>query len=205
MEAYLGYDPGGRDANAVALLIVDGTVAEFSTALVNSVDAGVAWCSTQLNGREPIAIGVDAFLFWETGPGGWRACDKWLRERYPRVRNSVLSSNSATGSMSIQGMAFAIAARQIWPEAQLIEAHPKVLYFARRGVKYSWEVGMTEWLKNVLNATGSVAITTDHEWDALFSAWAAYQGARGRWPMDLRQMSESVIEPAGPVRYWWPD
>lgn len=51
----------------------------------------------------------------------------------------------------------------------------------------------------------------DHEWDALISAWAAYQGHeskqdRAGWKNLVDCETKSALEfPAGPVEYRWPD
>jgi len=37
-----------------------------------------------------------------TGPGGWRPADRWLRETYPVIRNSVMPLNGLAGSMSLR-------------------------------------------------------------------------------------------------------
>jgi hypothetical protein len=202
---YLGYDPGGRNANGVSILCAGPSTLSFDTRIVDSVDQALKWFQTELGGAAPAAIGVDTYLFWETGPQGWRAADLWLRERYPLVGNSVCSSNSAFGSMAVQGMSLAIKARTLWPQVKLVEAHPKVLYFARTRLKYAWPGDMTAWLHQEVGFDGGGEIRTEHEWDALISAWAAYQGTEGRWPRDLRELSPQAVEPAMEVSYWWPE
>lgn len=202
---FLGYDPGGDAANGVSVFAIQGGARACATSLVESVDAALHWFEERLGGREPTALGIETYLFWETGTGGWRAADHWLREQYPTVRSSVFCSNSAAGSMAIQGMALAIAAKRRWPNVRLAEAHPKVLYFCLTSKKYEWPTDMRDWLAHETSVSPEQPVGTEHEWDALLSAWAAYQGSQGLWQRDLRSLSRSAIEPAGPVSYWWPN
>jgi hypothetical protein len=50
--------------------------------------------------------------------------------------------------------------------------------------------------------------SSDDEWDAAISAYAALQGIRGRWTHDLHTLPtrdfERLIWPAGPTQYYWP-
>lgn len=204
MKSFLGYDPGGRDAKGVALLQIDGAEVRYVTALVDSVDGAMAWFHQHLRGGLPTAIGIDTYMYWETTRGGWRAADLWLRERYPTVRDSIFCSNSAYGSMSVQGMALAIEARLAWPDASLTEAHPKVLFHALTNRKYAWPGDMGAWLLRQIGCMAGTDLDTDHQWDALLAAWAAAQGHAGNWALDLRQKSHRTVEPAGAVKYWWP-
>lgn len=205
MQSYLGYDPGGKRANGVSILTFDRGKVSFRTSLVDSVAAAQEWFSQELAGASPQAIGIDTYLYWSTRPQGWRRADLWLRKRYPSVANSVFSSNSAFGSMAVQGMSFAIRARETWPAAKLMEAHPKVLYFALAKAKYDWPGDMVGWLFEQIGMPLSADVQTEHEWDALLSAWAAFQGMTGNWPRDLAEISSDVVRPAGPISYWWPE
>jgi hypothetical protein len=107
--------------------------------------------------------------------------------------------------MAVQGMALAIAARQKWPDVKLVEAHPKALYYATSNLKYRWPGEMSRWLFQQIKSANETMVATEHEWDALISAWAALQGASGYWTNDLRQLSQSAIEPVSDVAYWWPE
>src|SRR5271166_7163486 len=103
---YLGYDPGGaNNSNGVAILDVSGTEPVYEVNSVKSVDEAIDWFSYRSDGRVPVSAGIDAFLYWDTGRCGWRDADLRLRDSYPSVGNSVLSQNSAYGSMAVQGMA----------------------------------------------------------------------------------------------------
>jgi hypothetical protein len=202
---YLGFDPGGLFAGTgVALFSIRDKAPYCITDCVESVDDAIKWSIERLAGEAPKAAGLDTFLFWETGKGGWRGADLWLRKQYPVVKSSVLSSNSAHGSMSIQGMSLAIQLRGRWPQVELIETHPKVLWYALTMQKYDWPSDMAEWLLNEMDCL-TAEIANDHCWDAALSAWAAFKGHTKCWKRDLRELSRSPIEPAGRSAFWWPE
>ncbi len=106
--------------------------------------------------------------------------------------------------MAVQGMAFAIRARALWPGIALHETHPKVLYHALTHRRYDWGADMDSWLLGRIGCRDTASPASEHEWDALVSAWAAFSGGMSDWSVDLRGMSEDAIEPAGAVSYWWP-
>jgi len=91
--------------------------------------------------------------------------DLYLRETYPQVRNSVISSNGLYGAMVVQGMAMAILLREQWGDILLNETHPKVQYYAQSGVVYRFGNSMTEWLKNQMSLTSFPDISNEDEWD----------------------------------------
>lgn len=202
---YLGFDPGGQVAGTgVALLTIGGETPRCVTGCVDSVDDAFNWSLDRLAGQTPNAAGLDTFLFWETRKGGWRSADEWLRKRYVAVRSSVLSSNSAHGSMSIQGMSLAMLIRARWPQVDLIESHPKVLYWALTAQRYDWPSDMAIWLRNQMDCL-TAEISNEHCWDAALSAWTAFKGHTRCWKRDLRELSRAPIEPAGRCAYWWPE
>ena len=103
--------------------------------------------------------------------------------------------------------ALAMLIRRCWPEVRITETHPKMLYYACANCASRWETDrevMLQWLSAKLDCRCDAA--TDHEFDALMSAWAAREGFCGAW-RDLRKLStnDSILEPAGPVHYWWPE
>ncbi len=204
---YLGYDPGGMvNGTGVALLTIGDGPVRCATGCVDSVDDALEWSSDKLSNHAPDAAGFDTYLFWETGRGGWRPADRWLRTQYDEVRDSIFCSNSARGSMAIQGMALAIRLQKCWPQVDLIETHPKVLYYALSGRRYDWRrraSDMTKWLLGQMDCA-SAEIFNDHCWDAAISAWAAFKGHTHCWPHNLRADSLDPIEPAGSCAYWWP-
>jgi hypothetical protein len=202
---YLGFDPGGEHSTGVALLTVGDGQTRCKADCVASVDDALKWSSDRLLDDAPNAVGIDTFLFWETGRCGWRPADRWLQDRYADVRKSVFSSNFASGSMAVQGMALAILVRRRWSQVELIETHPKVLYRALAGQKYNWPSNMREWLIAQTELEQETIISNDHCSDAILSAWAAYKGHSRCWKRDLRALSHAPVEPAARCAYWWPE
>lgn len=213
-ECIIGYDPGGKRAHGVAKLEVqDGTAVRLSTKVLNTAEEVLSF----LESATPIAaIGVDTLTCWSTGPSGWRPADRWLREQYPDVQNSVVSPNSLFGSMGLNGMAVLIEARRRSPAVHITETHPKVLYwhFARAPYDYPGSRGaMDELLEQRLNV--AVSTGTEHEWDAAISALAALESYTGRWTRDLHTIEsnksretnerERLIQPCGKTLYSWPE
>jgi hypothetical protein len=84
------------------------------------------------------ALGVDTLTCWSTGPGGWRSADRWLRQQYPAVRNSVVTPNGLFGSMGLNGMAVLISARKRFDNLFITETHPKVLYWQITRARYDY-------------------------------------------------------------------
>lgn len=199
---FLGYDPGG--VGGVAVLDLREDCPRLATASVRSVDEALGFFRKALAGAVPTAAGLDTLLYWETGRGGWRQSDLWLRKRYADVANSVVCSNSMYGAMAVQGMALAMRLREAWPDLPLCETHPKVLYRAMTGRRHSWGPEMDRWLLDAAGCPEAVAPSNDHEWDALVSAWAASNWASGNWTDDLRSLSSAAVEPTGGVAYPWP-
>jgi hypothetical protein len=210
----LGYDPGGESGVAFGEVAARGISVICST--VDSVSSALHWFEVELNDQEPIAIGVDAFLFWSTVRSGWRPADIWLRERYPEIRQSILCTNSTSGSMAIQGMALALACRVPgrWPEAKLNEVHPKVLWHEVSGhMPYPriWPspeaASACGWLENHGMAFRSRRPSNEHEFDAALAVWITAKGIEA--PLFdlvgfLESGSDSLIFPAGKVAYFWP-
>ena len=96
-EIIIGYDPGGNDAHGLAELHVhDGRAIRISTRTLGTAEDVVSALDSL---SSLAALGVDTLSCWSTGPSGWRPADRWLRERYPDVQNSVVSPNSLFGSM----------------------------------------------------------------------------------------------------------
>jgi hypothetical protein len=206
----LGYDPGGKGANGVALLHVPegGSSPEAWVHICNSVEQALAWVERKMSEGGWFcldAAGIDTYLSWSTEPSGWRPMDIFLRQNYPRVEKSVFSSNSAYGSMAVQGMAMALRLRQLWPDIRLNETHPKVLYHALSGRMYSFGRVMTEWLLGQFAPPLSLIIYAQHQWDALLSTVATWKGIRELWTRDLMEGHENcLLCPAGAVTYYWP-
>lgn len=202
---FLGFDPGGQIGAAV-VRFVDFDRTEVEVCTVSSVDDAVEWAIRVSPENGPIGAGIDAPLSWSTTRSGWRPMDRFLRERYPTMQKSVLSSNSAFGAMAVQGMALAIRLRERWPSVALNETHPKVLYHALTGGAYARD-DMTEmigWLQNCFDPPLTCRTTDEHQWDALISAWGTWQGITDSWQNDLCAGHDDLLFPAGKVRYYWP-
>jgi predicted nuclease with RNAse H fold len=204
----VGYDPGGNDAHGVAHLSLEGGRAvAISTDTLNTSEDVISSLD-----RFPAvaAIGVDTLTCWSTGGGGWRPADRWLRERYKSVRNSVMTPNRLAGSMALNGMSVLLAIRKKFPNIVIVETHPKVLYWALAKKRYDYvsaKADMERMLSEALGAT--VATANDDEWDAAMSAFAAASGVLGRWTHDLHALptspSERLISPCGKTNYFWPE
>ena len=51
----------------------------------------------------------------------------------------------------------------------------------------------------------AINISNDHEWDALISCWATFNGLAGNWKTDLMPGVGNLLLPqAGSVNYFWP-
>lgn len=203
----IGYDPGGDAAHGLAILSVEaGRSVSIETTTLATVEDVVSRISAI---PTIVALGIDTLSCWSTGRCSWRPADRWLRAKYPMAIKSVVSPNGLYGSMGLNGMAALIAAKEFHPDAQLTETHPKVLYWHLAGEKYSWTEAsrrMTEQLSTWLSC--EVKPSTEHEWDAALSAYAALQGLNGLWTLDLHTLpvdtGERLIAPAGPTHYFWP-
>lgn len=204
----IGYDPGGNGAHGVAeLRIEDGNAVSVATRTMDTAEDVIAF----LEGRPSVvAMGVDTLTCWSSGKSGWRPADRWLRQRYGAVQNSVASPNSLFGSMGLNGMAVLVAVRSTRPDLLITETHPKVFYYHLSGQKYDYQQGRAE-MDAALSATLGVPVVpaTEHEWDAALSAFAALQGLRQRWPNDLHRLAtergERLITPCGMTHYFWPE
>ena len=98
----------------------------------------------------------------------------------------------------------AIRTRSRWPNIQLNETHPKVLYYALAGRRYEFGPEMIDWLGDQFRPPLSVKVDNDHEWDALISCLATYNGLVGDWKHDLMTDAEGLLHPAGDMTYFWP-
>jgi len=206
-QLFVGYDPGGDGAHGLAQLrLVEGEKVILSTTTVGSSEQVIAF----LEGPSVDGIGGDTLTCWSTGGGGWRPADKWLRAKYPDVRNSVMTPNGLAGSMGINGMSVLVATRRRLPEIRVVETHPKVLYWALARRKYSYAASSSDMDAMLGEAIGAECRTSnDHEWDALLSAFAAARGIQGRWTNDLHALptglDSRIISPCGTTNYYWPE
>ena len=150
----------------------------------------------------PAGLGVDAPLWWCSGPGGLRRADKWIRDQYGLHHRNVQAVNSLWGSVLAQGMMLVARLRELFPELNVTETHPKAVLVA---------VGRELWATHLKAIPTRITLDSkpDHERDALISAIAAREGVEGRWKRDLidhRYPSEQ--DPSAhwlaPVHYFWP-
>jgi hypothetical protein len=57
---------------------------------------------------------------------------------------------------------------------------------------------MIQWLCRQNDSFRGWKPRNEHEWDALLSAWATYQGITGRWTTDLMPEAVKALFPTGP-------
>ncbi|MEK5183364.1 hypothetical protein [Paenibacillus sp. FSL P4-0288] len=214
----IGYDPGGKNANGIAYLKVSqaNKITGFNSTTCNTLDEVLYWLfvEEQLNPGNILCAGIDAFLSWPT-IGNWRPMDLYLQNKYSSVSSSVLCTNSASGSMAIQGIQAAGVFVDHLPNIHFInETHPKVAYYAlthRKHDYYNDELNRKAKFVNMKNAkrmwlelstwitadsvsnfpgisTNSLVMGTEHEWDALFSAWFTYHYGILDFRGDLMQL-----------------
>ena len=203
----IGYDPGGNRSHGVAALTVeDGVPVELTVCTVANAEAAINWFTT---GGHPFAAGIDTLTALSTGPSGWRPADRWLREQYPQVVNSVISPNSLYGAMALNGMAAMVALRSEGRDVAISETHPKVLYYALTGIPYDFSGNSANMIASLSQWLGiPVNVSNEHEWDAALSCHAVLEGVRGNWICDLHALptapNKRLLAPAGESQYYWP-
>jgi hypothetical protein len=203
-----GYDPGGNGSNGFAVLrICDGKPASISVTTLSNSEAVI----NEIRTNSVLGLGVDTLSCWCTGDSGWRPADLWLRKRYPAVRNSIMSPNTLSGSMGINGMSVLVETASSSGSITLSETHPKVLYYALTQQKYNYRESRAEMDSFLSNVLGGINIRTsnDHEWDAVISAYALLMGMTGVWKNDLHELqpedNSRIVKPCGKTFYYWPD
>ncbi len=203
----VGYDPGGNNAHGLAVVSCkDGEIEEIQ---VSTHPTTYSILSEIFSLHNVIAIGIDTLTCWSSGPSGWRPADRWLKNKYPSITNSVVSANSLFGSMGLNGMSVLIKLREAFPRLSISETHPKVLYFQLAKKKYNYMDCHEEMDKFLSSLIGqNISTTNDHEWDALISVYAMLCGALSIWTNDLHtidtEADEELITPCGSTNYWWP-
>ena len=193
-HCWVGTDPGGRNKFGLAFVDVSGHV---SYATVSSVDEAVKKITAV---GEPLALGIDAPMWWSACEGAGRKADERLRKRYGIQSGTIQSGNSLRGAALIGGALLASRIREIFPATRITESHPKALvlamgldearFAARFGIETGWR--------------------NEHERDAVIAAICAREGFEGRWPTDLaEQRSPHEQNPRAywlsPVSYFWPE
>jgi hypothetical protein len=203
-----GYDPGGNKKHGVAeLSIVNEKCVDIRAGTLSTAEEVIQWAE----GLSDLAgIGVDTLTCWSTGSSGWRAADRWLKKRYKEVEKSVISPNGLYGSMGINGMVVLLSLRQARPDIVVSETHPKVLYWALTHCRYDYESSSKRMEKTLSQWLGvEMHTSSEHEWDAVASAYSLYCGITGKWQHDLLQKPDKsnsrLVKPCGDVHFWWPE
>lgn len=204
----IGYDPGGDHKHGFAeATIRGGRILNLTTKTLPSVEDVVA---SILDLESPLGLGIDTLTCWGTGPSGWRPADRWLRQRYPDVRNSVQAPNSLYGAMSVSGMASLVVVRQTLPDIFITETHPKVLY-KHFNERYDYNGPNASVMNKRLSRLLAVDVAprNEHEWDSAISILAVVRGLHGTWQRDLHALptnpDERLVQPCGKTAYVWPD
>lgn len=192
---FLGFDPGGISSFGWACLRVDesGAVISLMTGLSSNA-AGAFHEARRVAEFAPVAVGIDAPLFWVTE--GDRKADALIRKLVCAAgghSGTVGHVNSLRGACLVQGVMAARIVADTWPSTMVTEAHPKALLHIDPAAR--------DFLaRNLPNAP------TEHERDAAlaaFSAWAAAERFSG-W-CDLVTEREEPFFPSGHlVTYWFP-
>jgi len=192
MTIFLGYDPGGRNKHGVASvdIVASGKFRKPDTRTLRNASEVEAW----LKGQQcDAAIGIDTLLAWSRLDD--RACDIWLRERYPENKKSVVAQNSLYSAMTINGAIVAKTASEIG--LSLVETHPKHL---RKSELKDGNDG-----EQIRAAIADLAHEAEHEADALLAAWCASRWHFGCWQTNLYgHADEDLIFPFGSAVYPWP-
>lgn len=204
----VGYDPGGNNSHGLAIIRYESN--KISHVYVSTHSTAQSVIDKIFEFSDVIGIGVDTLTCWSTGHSGWRPADRWLRERYTTIQNSIASANSLFGSMGLNGMSVLLELKARFPSICISEAHPKVVYYEMSKKKYEYSKYNLE-MDSMVNDLFGIQISTknDHEWDALISAYTVLSGMSGLWSKDLHKLNlqhnEKLIDPCGKTNYWWPD
>ncbi len=206
----LGYDPGGNGRHGVASLFVQGGHVE--NLAFDTVQSAQTVLGRLTQDTTPIlGIGVDTLTLLTTGDAGWRPADRWLREQYPLVRDSIMPPNALQGAMALNGLAVIACLGERNRKILISETHPKVLYHhLTNGDTYNYEANgeamnaqLAQWIGLPAN------IEDDHQWDAVASCLAVLRGITGQWLGDLHNQlpagpDETLVQIVGPTHYYWP-
>ena len=191
---WVGADPGGKDAFGLAFLDASGGL---NCTTVSSVDEATGRIIQQ---GEPLALGIDAPMWWSSGKGGGRRADELLRKRYGIPSGTVQSVNSLRGAVLVGGTMLAFRVRREFRSTRITESHPKALLraLALDGSGFAKNFGIPS------------AWSNEHERDAAIAAVCAKEGFEGRWTTDLA--SHRYDSEQDPKRYWlrpmcyfWPE
>jgi predicted nuclease with RNAse H fold len=194
---WIGADPGGKDNFGLAILQEDGTA---RTWCVGCADEATKLVQEYAKPGGPDGVGVDAPLWWSSGPSSDRQADQWLRKRYGLSGGQVQTVNSLRGAALAQGMIFVQRMREAFPAVPVTETHPNALLKALK--------------LDAAEFYGRYSVKTDrgtkHEFDAVVSAVAAREGFCGRWRHDLStnrgpREQDPLTFWLSPINYLWPE
>lgn len=193
---WVGADPGGKQSFGIALLR-DGAAPKVE--VVDCADEAVTFVLRHISAA-PKGVGIDAPLWWSSGPSSDRFADQWLRAEYGLSGGQVQTANSLRGAALVQAAMFIQRLRENFPEVPVTEVHPKALLTS--GVCGAWP----EFSERYGIDAGS---PNEHERDSLIAAVAAREGFEKRWSRDLsttREASEQDPQKywLAPVHYFWP-
>jgi len=192
LELVAGFDPGGQGkfgwciAQPSPWKFIEMGIANHAKDAFCKVKVAV----TKRNGKL-IAAGIDAPLYWSL-TGLSRESDKYIRQQINRkgAAGTVQAVNSLRGACLAQGFMLAAILEKEYPACRVTETHPKAL----------WEV-----CPQAKEAAKSGHRATEHERDAVISAWAAAQSIsdKGRnlyCCEDKKAIHVFLKKPW----YWWP-
>lgn len=198
-QIWLGADPGGSGAFGVAILERD----IVTSRVVSSVDEAIKFFRGHVGNDRPSAVGIDAPLWWSSGPSGGRKVDSLLRLRYSLSGGQVQAPNSLRGAAVLQAAMLIVRLREAYPDISVTETHPKALLSGVFGGSFT-----TFARKFGLSSTPK----TEHERDAVIGATAARQAwsTDRAWTNDLsldRYPTEQDPKSywLSPVSYFWPE
>lgn len=196
--AWIGADPGGENNFGVAILKTHGSA---HVCCVDYVDMAIEVIREHVPVL-PAGVGVDSPLWWSSGRAGLRAADQYIRDEYGIPSKNVQATNSMWGSVLVQGMMFVARIRELFPQVNVTETHPKAVLKALH--QDDWKRFFDE-----LPVDLTLGMLPEHKRDAVISAIAAREGFENRWPIDLaNNRSPSEQDPfhhwLAPIHYFWP-
>ena len=195
-HSYLGFDPGGINSFGWATLQIEatGAVAGLITGVVSTAPDAIYAASKGLDGGVPTAVGIDAPLFWVES--GDRRADAAIRKRVVAAggqSGTVSSVNSLRGACVVQGVLTARLVSSKWESTLITESHPKALLrlYPDAGAFVSAHVP---------------SISTEHERDAVLSAYAAWAAASAwqGWRNLVIDETRPFFPGGDTVQYWFP-
>ncbi len=205
---WVGFDPGGMSAFGAAIITDEKLVEPI---VVHCVDEALVKFRTWAKLHKIKAVGIDAPMWWSTGPKGDRRVDEVLRTQYGIPYGTIQAVNSLRGAAIAQGALLAKMIQDEFPETKITETHPKALLMAYNEKRFA-----DEGFENIDRLKGEIELkpirlpdkSEDHKRDALISALAAREGENSTWPEDLFNIEKHNSEVTlwmSEVHYWWPE